>query len=228
MENPIKIFESAQFGAIRTAGTSEEPLFCLADICKVLEIRNPRDWKSRLKQDGVVSIYTPTGGGKQQMVYINEQNLYKVIMRSDKPQAEAFQDWVCGEVLPYIRKQGGYIATSSQDSDDDILQRALVIAQRKIAEKEQRNKELQSRNSQLIQANEQQELEIGRLKAPAEYCREVLQSTDTYTFTQIAKDMDMRNVAELMKFLCEHKIVFRQNGQWLPTANCAGKGFFRS
>ena len=109
----IEIFKNESFGEVRVAGTSDEPLFCLADICRVLEIKNVSDCKSRLDQRGIVLTDTPTRnqyGAEviQQLVYINEKNLYKVIMRSDKPQAEPFQDWVCGEVLPSIRKTGSY------------------------------------------------------------------------------------------------------------------------
>lgn len=139
----IKIFENDKFGQIRTAGTSEEPLFCLADICKVLELRvSPT--KERLNQRGVTLIDTPTHnqfGAEviQKMVYVNEQNLYKVIMRSDKPQAEAFQDWVCGEVLPSIRKNGAYMT-------EKTLERALAepdfLIQLATQLKEERNKRL--------------------------------------------------------------------------------------
>ena len=109
----IQLFKNEQFGEVRVAGTCDEPLFCLADICRVLEIKNVADCKSRLDQRGIVLTDTPTynqHGTKvvQQLVYINEKNLYKVIMRSDKPQAEPFQDWVCGEVLPSIRRTGSY------------------------------------------------------------------------------------------------------------------------
>lgn len=97
----IQLFKSEQFGEIRVAGTSDEPLFCLADICRVLDLHAGMT-KQRLDQKGVSLIDTPTNGGIQQLVYISEKNLYKVIMRSDKPQAEPFQDWVCGEVLPPI------------------------------------------------------------------------------------------------------------------------------
>ena len=111
--NDIQLYKNEQFGEVRVAGTSEEPLFCLADVCRVLEIKNVADCKSRLDQRGVVLTDTPTHnqyGAEviQKLVYINEKNLYKVIMRSDKPQAEPFQDWVCGEVLPSIRKTGSY------------------------------------------------------------------------------------------------------------------------
>lgn len=110
--NEIKIFKNERFGEIRTAGTSEEPLFCLADVCRVLELQ-PGRTKQRLSEKGITSIKTLTNGGHQDLIYINEQNLYKVIMRSDKPQAEPFQDWVCGEVLPSIRKMGNVSSTDT-------------------------------------------------------------------------------------------------------------------
>ena len=74
----IKIFENDKFGQIRTAGTSENPLFCLSDICKVLELRvSPT--KDRLDPKGVNQIDLPTKGGKQQFYFVNEKNLYKVM-----------------------------------------------------------------------------------------------------------------------------------------------------
>jgi anti-repressor protein len=105
----IQIFNNPQFGDIRTAGTAKDPLFCLSDLCRVLEIQNVTDTRNRLKQDGLGQIEVIDKIGRKQLVYfVNEQNLYKLIMRSDKPQAEPFQDWVCGEVLPSIRQHGMY------------------------------------------------------------------------------------------------------------------------
>ncbi len=111
----IQVFNNEQFGSIRTAGTADNPMFCLADICKVLELQTGAT-KNRLDQKGVNLINTPTSSGEQQMIFINEKNLYRVIMRSDKPQAEPFQDWVCGDVLPSIRKHGAYATTQTIDS----------------------------------------------------------------------------------------------------------------
>lgn len=130
----ITIFENAEFGSIRTAGTAEEPLFCLADVCRVLELRTDAV-KSRLKDAPIRIGVTDSLGRKQQALFVNEQNLYKVIMRSDKPQAEPFQDWVCGEVLPSIRKKGGYIHTTEEDTPDVIMAKALILAQQTIEEK---------------------------------------------------------------------------------------------
>lgn len=109
----VTIFNSPQFGEIRVSGTPDNPMFCLADVCKVLELQ-VTPTKNRLRQDGVNSIKVIDNlGREQQAIFINEQNLYKVIMRSDKPQAEPFQDWVCGEVLPSIRKNGTYMTPST-------------------------------------------------------------------------------------------------------------------
>lgn len=111
--NDIQIFNNPQFGEIRTAGTAENPLFCLSDVCKVLELRVD-GVTPRLKKDGVNRIgVIDSMGREQQAIFVSEQNLYKVIMRSDKPQAEPFQDWVCGEVLPSIRKHGAYMTEAT-------------------------------------------------------------------------------------------------------------------
>lgn len=215
----VSIFRSPQFGQIRTTGTSEQPLFCLADVCKVLELQTGAT-KNRLKQDGISLINTVDSLGRNQAVtFINEQNLYKVIMRSDKPQAEAFQDWVCGEVLPSIRKSGGYLASREDESPEVIMARALQIAQETI-----------NRNKVLLQAKEEQieaqEKEIKRLSPMADYTREVLQSTDTYTLTQIAKDLGFSSIYKFTKWLQDNHVIYKQSGQWIPTAKYSDKGIF--
>lgn len=114
----IKIFENDRFSEVRVAGTSENPLFCLADVCKILGLRVDAV-QSRLTDAPIRIGVTDSIGREQQMNFVNEKNLYKVIMRSDKPQAEPFQDWVCGEVLPSIRKHGAYMT-------NDTLEKALT------------------------------------------------------------------------------------------------------
>jgi anti-repressor protein len=114
----IKIFENDRFGEVRVAGTSENPLFCLADVCKILGLRVDAV-QSRLTDAPIRIGVTDSIGREQQMNFVNEKNLYRVIMRSDKPQAEPFQDWVCGEVLPSIRKHGAYMT-------NDTLEKALT------------------------------------------------------------------------------------------------------
>lgn len=127
----IKVFESLEFGKVRVAGTSEKPLFCLADVCKILDLQvSPT--KNRLNKDGVNLIKVMDSLGRtQEATFVSESNLYKVIMRSDKPQAEPFQDWVCGEVLPSIRKHGAYMTPETIEktltSPDFIIQLATQL-----------------------------------------------------------------------------------------------------
>ena len=115
--NEVQIFNNEEFGEIRTITKDNEPMFCLADVCRILEIKNVSDCKSRLRQKGVATTDTLTNGGKQKMVFIDESNLYKTIFQSRKDSAERFTDWVTSEVLPSIRKTGGYnkpMTTSEQ------------------------------------------------------------------------------------------------------------------
>lgn len=134
--NDLQIYESPEFGQVRTATKDNEPLFCLADVCRILEIKNVSDCKSRLMGKGVVITDTLTNGGNQKMTFINEANLYKVIFQSRKESAERFTDWVTSEVLPSIRKNGGYIAGQETLSDEELMAKALLVAQNKIVERD--------------------------------------------------------------------------------------------
>lgn len=106
--NDMKIFNSNEFGDIRTDIHNGEPMFCLSDVCKALGLTQPSKVKERLNEKGVRTIPTLTAGGEQKLLYINESNLYKTIFQSRKESAERFTDWVTSEVLPAIRKTGSY------------------------------------------------------------------------------------------------------------------------
>lgn len=106
--NDMKIFNSNEFGDIRTDIHNGEPMFCLSDVCKALGLTQPSKVKERLNEKGVRTIPTLTAGGEQKLLYINESNLYKTIFQSRKESAERFTDWVTSEVLPAIRKTGTY------------------------------------------------------------------------------------------------------------------------
>lgn len=138
MTNEIRIFESPEFGRIRTVNDEKgEPWFCLADVCKVLGITNSRNVKNRLDERDVHLVDTPTSSGTQRIVYTSEPGLYLTIMRSDSPVAKPFRKWVTSEVLPQIRKTGGYIPLSAQDDDKTILAKALRIANRTLEQKDE-------------------------------------------------------------------------------------------
>lgn len=105
----LAVFSFHETHDVRVQVISGSPWFCLADVCAVLDIQNPRDLLSKqLDKGGVEKIYTPTNSGKHALNFVNEPNLYRVIFRSNKPEAKQFQDWVFNEVLPTIRKTGSY------------------------------------------------------------------------------------------------------------------------
>ena len=145
----LKIFTNEEFGEIRTSVVNSEPMFCLSDICKSLGLSQPSKVKERLNEKGVRTIPTLTSGGEQNLLYINEPNLYKVIFQSRKESAERFTDWVTSEVLPSIRKNGGYIAGQETLSDDELLSKALLVAHNKIAERDKIIEQKQARIEQM-------------------------------------------------------------------------------
>lgn len=105
--NKLQIFNSGEFGEIRTIEIDGKPYFVGTDVAKALGYNNPRDAVSRHCK-GVVKRDTPTSSGIQSMSYINEGDLYRLIMKSKLPSAEKFESWVMDEVLPTIRKTGSY------------------------------------------------------------------------------------------------------------------------
>lgn len=155
------------------------------------------------------------------MTFVTESGMYDVIIRSDSPQAKPFRKWITSEVLPAIRKTGGYIHQEEGDTDADIMAKALMIAQRTIDDKKQRIQMLEGENHQLQQENE-------RLAPKAQYTDEVLQSTTTITFTEAAKELNFRSSNALITRLLNDRVLFRQSGRLLPTAKYSGKGYFAS
>lgn len=145
----LQIFNSNEFGEIRTVSVNNEPMFCLTDVCRALGLTQPSKVKERLNAKGVNSIPTLTSGGKQTLLYINESNLYKVIFQSRKESAERFTEWVTSEVLPSIRKNGGYISGQETLSDDELLSKALLVAHNKIAERDKIIEQKQARIEQM-------------------------------------------------------------------------------
>lgn len=127
--NELMVFQNPEFGELRTAERNGETWFCLKDICDPLGLR-PRDVRERLKQDGVGTIaLTDALGRSQQATFVNEGNLYRAIFQSRKPEAERFTDWVTSEVLPSIRKTGGYTAKPMTLTENVAAQAQILLEQ---------------------------------------------------------------------------------------------------
>lgn len=100
---------------VRIQLVNNEPLFCLTDVIEILNVKNAHASRFNLSEKGIHKMYTPTNGGKQELLFINEPNLYRVIFRSNKKEAIDFQNWVFDEVLPAIRKTGSYTLTINEE-----------------------------------------------------------------------------------------------------------------
>ena len=136
MTNEIKIFESPEFGRIRTVSDERgEPWFCLADVCKVLGLKQ-NGVVMRLEKGVISTEPLSTRGGTQMANFVSEDGLYDVILDSRKPSARAFRKWVTSEVLPQIRRTGGYVPLEEQDDEKTILAKAVRILNRTLEQKD--------------------------------------------------------------------------------------------
>ena len=135
--NNIEIFKNEQFGEVRTTVINNEPLFAGKDVAEILGYTNPQkairdhvDEEDRTVNDLFIVNGTP-------ITLINESGLYSLILSSKMPKAKAFKRWVTSEVLPQIRKTGGYIPISENETDEEFLARALIVAQNTLKRKEE-------------------------------------------------------------------------------------------
>ena len=208
--NEIQIFENKEFGAIRTMSNEKgEAMFCAKDVCDALGYCNSRDAvrKHIEKEDKTTVAICDTGSNyKSQAIYINESGLYALILSSKLKSAKRFKHWVTGEVLPSIRKQGGYMIVKKGETEKEVMKRALDIVQVTLARREE---------------------EIAKLLPRAEYADEVLDSITCITTTQLAKELDM-SAQELNRRLCEMRIQYWQSGQYMLYAEYARQGFAKS
>lgn len=136
MENQMQIFNNEQFGEVRTVLQNGEPWFVAADVCRALDIAPTAT--RRLDDDEKGLRSTQTLGGMQEIVIINEPGLYSLVLGSRKPEAKAFRRWITHEVIPAIRKTGGYIAGEENMTDDELVAKALLITTEKLRQREAR------------------------------------------------------------------------------------------
>lgn len=131
----LQIFSSEEFGEIRTVEINGKPYFAGSDVASALGYAIPHK-AVQTHCKGVLKWNIPTKSGNQDVLFIPEGDVYRLIMRSKLPAAEKFESWVMDEVIPSIRKNGGYIAGQENLSDDELLAKALMVAQNKIAERD--------------------------------------------------------------------------------------------
>lgn len=131
MSQTVQLFKKEDLGMVRILGDKDNPLFCLKDVCEILEHTTPTKIKDSIINEfgeGMTQTHPlKTAGGMQNMTFITEPQLYFVLMRSDKPKAKPFRQWVINEVLPSIRKTGSYIVNNSSSIVNDLKAKELQL-----------------------------------------------------------------------------------------------------
>lgn len=207
--NDLQIFRSEDFGNIRTAEENGRILFCGSDVAKALGYSRPNEAVTRHAK-GTLKRRILTNGGEQEMLFIPEGDVYRLITHSKLPAADKFERWVFDEVLPSIRRTGGY-----------SLPKTLPEALRMAAELAEKAQSLETEN-------EKQKQIIGELKPKADYTDRILQNKGLVTITQIAKDYGMsgQGMNSLLNKLCiQYKTA---SGQWLLYSKYQAKGYTHS
>lgn len=213
--NELKLFQSPIFGQVRTVVMNGQVMFAATDVAKCLGYANPQKAiRNHCKSIGVNEMDTPTNGGIQKVRFITKGNVVRLVASSELPQAEQVESWIFDEVIPTVLETGGYISTTSNDTPEEIMARALTIAQATLAKREERLKQLEAETEQQQATIELQDKEIKEAAPKVNYYNNHLQSVNTLTSTQIAKQIGM-DAEKLHKKLKETNVIYRQSGQWL-------------
>lgn len=208
--NELKIFENPEFGAVRTVEIGGEPWLVGKDVAAALGYSNPRDaLGTHVDDEDKATVAIHDGSQNRSMTVINESGLYSLVLSSKLPGARKFRRWVTAEVLPSIRKTGGYALPKDYPS----ALRALADAEEK--------------RLALAAENEAQRQVIADFQPIKQYVDTILSSTRTLTTTQIAADYDM-SAKKLNKILHEEEIQRYVNGQWILYKQYMGKGYTKS
>lgn len=220
--NDVQIFNSPMFGDLRVVRDEKgELLFCLKDVCNSLELQVTKV-KDRLTpylptiKVGVVTGKKSDGSDSIQyidMYFVTEPDLYRCIFQSRKSYARKFQDWVFDEVLPALRKDGGYIVSTDEDTEEDIIARGLIAAKAALSRKEQRVRELEAQTEQQAQTIGIQQKELTVAAPKVKYYDDTLASTDCLTTTQVADDLGI-SARALNQQLSNAGIQYFQSGSW--------------
>lgn len=196
------------FGEIRVVRVKTNDLmFCLADVCRAVELTNPSSVKSRLEADDVqlIDLHALNPNeysiGNSNATFITESGLYDVLLFSSSKKVKPFRKWVTKDVLPSIRKHGAYMT-------DDVIQRTLTdpdyLIQLATVLKVEKQKRIQAETKVAI----------------------LTHTNKTYTATEVAKEIGMRSANELNKWLENHNVQYKNNGTWVPCAKYSSLAWF--
>lgn len=205
--NELKIFNNPDFGEVRTMNIGGEPWFVGKDVAAILGYAKPLnalathiDEDDSLKQGLIDSM-----GREQNAIFINESGLYSLVLSSKLPTAKAFKRWITHDVIPSIRKTGGYIAGQENMTAEELMAKALMVAKKTLEEKEAELSRRQVENA---------------IMAPkADYFDELVERNTLTNFRETAKQLGVKQKA-FISFLMERKFIYRdKRGKLLPYAD---------
>lgn len=229
------IFKNENFGEVRVIEKDNQPWFVGKDVAEVLGYADPQKaMKMHVDEEDKLTRQIVVSGQNRNINIINESGLYSLILSSKLPNAREFKHWVTSEVLPSIRKDGGYMIAREDESEEDLMARALVVAQNTIKRREERIKSLQTENNSQRKVIETQNEQIAEMSKTiieqnkkVSYLDKILESKETMTVTQIAQDYGM-SARKLNKVIRDLGVQRKVNGQWILYAKYISKGYVNS
>lgn len=207
--NEIKVFENSQFGQVRTIAENDKILFCAKDVAVSLGYADSVNAIKRHCRGVAKRHLIDNMGREQEMSFIPEGDVYRLIARSKLPAAEQFERWVFDEVLPSIRKTGGYIAGEESMTDEELLSKALLVMRQKLEQREARIQSLAVENNRLTVENQ-------IMSPKAQYFNELVDRNLLTNFRETAKELKIKERA-FVGFLLDRKYVYRdKKGKLMP------------
>lgn len=218
--NELQIFNSPEFGQVRTVTIDGESWFIAKDVATALGYSNTRDAIAKhVDDDDKNTVVIRDGKGNPNQTIINESGLYSLVLSSKLPTAKKFKHWITSEVLPAIRKTGGYIANAETMTDAEIMSKALMIAKQTIESREQRIHSL--------------EAETERMKPKEIFADAVSASNSSILIGDLAKILHGNGIkigrGRLFAWMREHGFLIKQKGTSynMPTQRAMELGLFR-
>lgn len=240
MEGAVQIFKNPEFGEVRVhRDNSGEPLFCASDVCKALGYANSRKAiADHIEEGDVTKRDTPTSSGIQSMTFVNESGLYALIFGSKLETAKVFKKWVTSEVLPSIRKNGGYLVAKAEETPEEIMAKAVLLAQKTIEQKNERIAELEKKNKEQTELMNHQRLiikgheyVIESQKPKVAFCDAIVSSKSSCLVGELAKILTQNGYKigqnRLFQWLRDHDFLGKQGERYnVPNQHFMEMGLF--
>lgn len=223
----LKLFQSPIFGQVRTVVINGQVMFAATDVAKCLGYANPQKAiRVHCKSTGVNEMDTPTNGGIQKVKFITKGNIIRLVANLELPQAEEVESWIFDEVIPTVLETGGYIAAKQDDTPEEIMARALIVAQDTIKRKEERLRQLEEENLHNQEVIGEKEEKIAKQEPYVSFAKAAFKAEGKVDIGQAAKILNLgfgRNT--LFKKLKEAGVFFNDRNE--PKQKYIDAGYFQ-